>query len=513
MSYFQNKGIQYSVFSIHHELKIANGANSNPKAFWAYSRAHLETKSGVAPLLGDHSDLSSIKHNDIDKAEVLQHQFCRVFTREPEGDIPILEPRTAEKLAAVEVTPDAVLKRLMKLKVRKSCGHDEIHPRLLCELAEQQAAPLTKLFNRSLQSGCMPGDWKLVFPIFKKESKKMTENYRPVSLTSIVCKFLKSVVIEAVLDHLYCNNLLSNKQFDFIGGRSTTHQLLTFLNKCVKTLAWGDTVDTGYQDFIMAFDTVPHRRLVGKLKAYGISSVVLASFLMGRTQKLSVNGSLSSRKPVLSGIPQGSAFGPLLFVIYINDPEKLCSLSLMLADDTKVFREICSENDLECLQRDLAFLGRCSDIWLLQFYPEMCKIVTVGKLENIQRAYPYILMEVQLEHVFEEKYLGIIIDTDLTFDVHVSENINKANNMLGLIRKSFSCRNYDILLQLYKAFVRHLVEYGAPVWSGRLKRSQIRVIEKIQIRATEIIEGMSYIDYGERLKLLRLPTLSYRRAR
>ena len=285
----------------------------------------------------------------------------------------------------------------------------------------------------------------------------------------------------------------------------------------MKTLARGDTVDTVYLDFSKAFDTVPHRRLIGKLEAYGIDGSLLSwisSFLMGRIQKVSVNGSLSSSKPVLSGIPQGSVLGHLLFVIYINDlPDKLCSSSLMFADDTKVFREICSENDLECHQRDLACLEKWSDTWMLKFHPEKCKILTVGKLENIQRAYPYRLMEVQLEHVFEEKDLGIIIDTDLTFDVHVSEKIKKANNMLGLIRRSLCCLNADILLPLYKAFVRHLLEYGAPVWSGRLKRSQIRAIEKIQMRATEMIEGMSYIDYGERLELLRLPTLSYRRAR
>ena len=158
-----------------HELKIANDAKSNPKELWAYSRAHQKTKSGVATLLGDPSDPSLIKHNDTDKADVLQHQFCRVFTREPKGDIPVIELRTAEKLAAVEVTPDMVLKRLMKLKVGKSC--------LLCELANQQAASLTKLFIKSLQSGCIPGDWKIatVFPIFKKGSKKMAENYRPVT--------------------------------------------------------------------------------------------------------------------------------------------------------------------------------------------------------------------------------------------------------------------------------------------------------------------------------------------
>ena len=240
----------------------------------------------MAPHLGDPSDPSSIKHNDTDKAEVLQHQFCRVFTRESEGDIPIIKPRTDEKLAAVEVTPDMVLKRLMKLKVGKSCGPDEIHPRLLFKLAKQQAAPLTKLFNKSLQNGCIPGDWKIatVSLIFKKGSKNMDENYRPVSLTSIVYKHLESVVREAVLDHLCCNDLLSNEQFGFIGGRSTTLQLLTFLDECVKTLAMSDTVDTVYLYFSKAFDTVPHRRLIRKLEAYGINGSLLSwisSFLIG----------------------------------------------------------------------------------------------------------------------------------------------------------------------------------------------------------------------------------------
>ena len=114
-----------------HELKIANDTKSNPKVFCVYSRAHLKTKSGMEPLFGDPGDLSSINDNDTDKAEVPQHQFCRVFTRQREGDIPILEC-TAEKLAAVEVTPDMMLKRLIKLKVGTSCGPDEIHPRILC---------------------------------------------------------------------------------------------------------------------------------------------------------------------------------------------------------------------------------------------------------------------------------------------------------------------------------------------------------------------------------------------
>ena len=115
----------------------------------------------------------------------------------------------------------------------KSCGPDKNSSMSIVWVS--QAAPLTKFFNKSLQSGCIPGEWKKVTAsqIFKKGSKKLVENYHPVSLTSIVCKLLESVVREAVLDHMCCNNLLSKKQFDFIGGRTTTLQLLTFLKKLV----------------------------------------------------------------------------------------------------------------------------------------------------------------------------------------------------------------------------------------------------------------------------------------
>ena len=120
----------------------------------------------------------------------------------------------------------------------------------------------------------------------------------------------------------------------------------------MKTLARGDIVDTVYLDFNKAFDTVPHRHLIGKLEAYDIDGSLrswTSLFLMGHTQKVAVNGRLSSSKSVLSGIPQGSVLGPLLFVIYINDlPDKLCSSTLMFADDTQVFKEICSENDSKC---------------------------------------------------------------------------------------------------------------------------------------------------------------------
>ena len=148
---------------------------------------------------------------------------------------------------------------------------------------------------------------------------------------------MESFVKQRVVAHLTSNNLLSSKQFGFISGRSTITQLLRYRDKCIDTIVnWG-VVDTIYLDFQNAFDTVPHRRLMGKLQSYDVKGRILTwieSFLTGRAQVVKVNGSVSESAPVLSGIPQGSVIGPLLFVIYINDlPEAINSESFLFADD------------------------------------------------------------------------------------------------------------------------------------------------------------------------------------
>ena len=186
-----------------------------------------------------------------------------MFTREPEGDIPQLEPRIGERLV---ITHEWVLKALMKTNITKSCGPDELHPRMLKELAVELAAPMTKLFNQSLFLGEVPEEWKManVSPIFKKGSRKVAANYRPVSLTSISCKIMEAAVRETILTHLKRNSPLSTRQFGFLGGRSSILQLLTFLDKCVDAISRGNITDVVYLDFQKAFDTVPHKRLMVK---------------------------------------------------------------------------------------------------------------------------------------------------------------------------------------------------------------------------------------------------------
>ena len=501
------------------EKEIALRSKNNPKAFWKHVRRKLKTKPGVAPLLENVSDKESIKFSDEDKANILQKQFSSVFIREADdGSVPLLARRTEASILNVPITNDMVMKELLRLDPCKSVGPDGIHPRMLSELANFICGPIAFLFNMILERGILPSDWKLatVSPIYKKGLKCIPENYRPISLTAILCKLMEKFVRSTILEHLRDNNLLSNRQFGFINGRSTTTQLLYFLEECVNKIAHGAVVDTIYLDFAKAFDTVAHRRLLGKLHAYGIEGQIfdwIKDFLTGRSQVVQVNGTRSALANVISGIPQGSVLGPLLFVIYINDIlDNIESDGLLYADDTKIFRCITCKQDAQVLQSDLKALEDWSKKWLLSFHPEKCHVLTLGRFENIRYTERYRICQKELEHVFEEKDLGVIMDSELNFTEHISSKIRIANAMVGLIRRSFSYLDCQSFKKMYTAVVRPHLEYAQAVWSPN-SRKYINMLENVQIRATKLVDGLSKMEYPERLKRLDLPTLLFRRLR
>ena len=162
------------------------------------------------------------------------------------------------------------------LKITKSPGPDGIHPIMLIQLAPYLKTPLTLLFNKTLETGEIPADWKKgrISSIFKKGAKNRAENYRPISLTSIVCKLMEKFIKQEILDYLLENDLLSKKQHGFISGRSTVTQLLRYLDDCIEEISDGSVVDAIYLDFSKAFDTVPHLRLMSKLESYGLKDSI-----------------------------------------------------------------------------------------------------------------------------------------------------------------------------------------------------------------------------------------------
>ena len=222
------------------------------------------------------------------------------------------------------------------------------------------AYPLSIIYERSLSTGILPEMWKksVVVPIHKKHSKDVVKNYRPISLTCVSCRVLESLIVSKIRSHLWNSNIIAPNQFGFINNRNTVSQLLEFQKCLIEEIGSGRNVDVIYLDIEKAFDSVSHRRLVSVLSAYGLKNNLLnwiTSFLYDRKQQVLIGNSLSSWTKVISGVPQGSCLGPILFLIYINDSQYILqhSNSLLFADDCKLFLSSRVSNYRDLLQRDL----------------------------------------------------------------------------------------------------------------------------------------------------------------
>ena len=253
------------------------------------------------------------------------------------------------------------------MKENKSPGVDGIAPKILKETVEQISAPLAHVFNMSLQEGIVPLEWKEanIIPLFKKGSRNKSVNYRPVSLTSVICKVLETIIRDHMMDFIMKHKLRNPSQHGFLKAKSCLTNWLRFFEEITKWVDEGSPVDVIYWDFQKAFDKVPHQRQILKFKSQGMGNSIInwiEQWLNDRRQRVVVDGGVSSWKPVLSGVPQGSVLGPILFLVYINDLEEgVTGKILKFADDTKLFRKVKEIGDNHKLQDDIDKLDKWSE--------------------------------------------------------------------------------------------------------------------------------------------------------
>lgn len=506
----------YKSAKMNFECKIAKNSKKNPKAFYNYIRSKSKTKDKVGPLKDENGKL--ISDSNI-MSKMLNDYFSSIFTKEnmdmiPEARSNFKEDRDA-KLQDIDITQDMIYQKLKNLKKHKAPGVDNIDSGFLNETAMAVSVPLVKIFRKSLECGIVPADWKQanVCAIYKKGPKALPENYRPVSLTSHVCKTFESILKDKICEHIDKYNLMNHSQHGFVKNKSCLTNLLEFVAFVSDCIDAHKEVDVIYLDFQKAFDKVPHKRLLTKIKSFGIAEHVynwIENWLTDRKQRVVVNDSFSDWKCVTSGVPQGSVLGPLLFIIYVNDmDEALVSRLLKFADDAKLFRCISDPDSVNILRDDLKSLCQWSEDWQMVFNVEKCKIMHFGT-KNAKEQYS--INNDSLSEVIEERDLGIIIQSDLKVSKQCAKVVKTANCILGMIKRSFHNKSKDIILPLYKSLVRPHLEYCVQAWRPHLVKD-IKLIENVQHRATKMIYDLYGQAYEERLKSLNLTTLETRRLR
>ena len=500
-----------------YERAIAKECRKNSKVVWNYLKR--KTKTNMPNLR--KSDGTYTK-NDKEAADALKDQYFSVFTKERTDNLPDITAKTlkTDKITNFNIEEAEVLKLLKNLEVNKSPGLDQIHPRVLKEAADILAHPLTLIYKKSVQTGQLPRNWldAVITPIFKKDNKTLPENYRPVSLTSLICKILERIITIQLLRHLKENELDCLAQHGFVKNKSVTTNLLEALNIWTEALFHNLPVDVLYLDYSKAFDTVPHQRLLKQVESFGVTDLALQwieGFLSNRRQKVRVNNEVSDWSPVISGIPQGSILGPILFTLFVFDiPDAIQSLISMFADDTKLYKILTSSTSGDDLETSLHQLEDWACKMQMKFHPGKCKVMHLGS-KNPKKVYSMKDGkggEHNLEEVTTEKDLGVKIDNQLKFTDHVQTKVNTANKTLGFIRHSFQYLDKETFTLLYKCLVRPHLEFASCVWSPKHKYNKDS-IERVQRRATKLVPGLSHLSYTERLKQLNLETLEYRRRR
>ena len=386
-------------------------------------------------------------------------------------------------------TNDEISKYLCNLNVSKACGPNSIPTAILKSFSGTFIQPLTFVINKSLIEGVFPSLLKSasVCPIFKKNDKTNCANYRPISLLSNLSKIFERAMYDRI--ELFFNDfkLIYKLQYGFRKKHSTNHALLSIVEEIRKNLN-NKTFSCGvFVDLEKAFDTVNHMILIEKLEHYGIRGPTnkwIKSYLMNRKQYVNLNGVNSDVGLVTCGVPQGSILGPLLFIIYINDMNKSFVHSIVhhFADDTNL---LFSSKDPRTLRKIINKELNCLFEWLCANRLSL----NVSKTEFIVFRPPKkslmsrIVLKLNGTKIFESpkiKYLGIILDSQLTWKYHIHELSKKLNRAVGMLYKIRDFCTQTVLRSLYfSLFNSHLV-YGIPVWGNCDDRymSKLLLVEK-----------------------------------
>ena len=503
---------------------------NNSKYFFSYAKSLSTVKSNIPLLIKEDGKIVTDPEG---MANLLQSQFSSVYSDPNSSDKvdPTFIPPSVQhptELSEFDMTDEEIIAALKTIPKDAACGPDGIPAILLNECAAEFCEPFKIIWSESFALRTVPQFYKDTFinPIYKKGSKAHAANYRPVALTSHIVKTFERLLRDIMVRFIERNGILADNQHGFRPGRSCLTQLLGHFDDVIQGLANNKDTDAIYLDYAKAFDKVDHDLLLKKLRRYGFHEQLIAwieSFLTGRSQRVVVDGVSSFAGLAISGVPQGSVLGPILFILFVNDMKDCVKYSIirLFADDTRILKGIDTCENVQELQEDLLAVINWARVNNMHLHEEKFQYIahrftkssTLEILPFTTENFTYSLSDgTMLYPTHEVKDLGVNVTSDLSWAIHIATAAAKGRSMASWVFSAFLTRERSCMMILYKSLVRSHLEYCCVLWDPR-NIGLIQQLEAVQRTFTSKIWGVSHLNYWDRLKALGLMSLQRRRER
>ena len=498
------------------ESRAVDAIKVNSKYFFDYAKKRAKVRTTVGPLKDNDGKMT----NDPRKmAELFSAQFKRVFStpaqfpmNQKDDDRPTLE--------TIYFDEQDIIEAINEVSQSAAAGPDRYPAIILKKCKEELSKPLVMIWRKSLASTDIAQvmRWSLIIPVHKSGNRDQAEMYRPIALTSHLIKIFEKVIRKSVTKFLEEYSLYNENQHGFRAGHSCLSQLLGHYDKILRLMEEGYNVDVIYLDFAKAFDKLDLNIALQKLFNLGIRGKVLAwieCFLKGRKQQVVVNGAKSEPVDVVSGVPQGSILGPLIFIVDLGDIDVdlvVTSVS-SFADDSRAIGKVKTESDILAIQEDLDRIYQWAEANNMLFNSTKFECMRYGANEHIKNTTSYLSDTSKvIERKTSVRDLGVTMTDDATFKLHITEAVKSATEKCGWIHRTFQTRDPEAMLTLWKSLVQWRLDYCSQLWSpASLNLTQ--ELEMVQRAFVKKMNGMSSLSYWEQLQKLGLYSQERRRDR